>query len=568
MRNLALSVAIIFILSPIVSQTVEPYDIMITELMIDPNPVVGLPNFEWIELYNRSAENINLADFRYSSGATKYKLPSYDLASGAYVMLCDDSDIVELRTFGEAIDIKTFPSLTNGGDAATLEDASGQLIHEVVYSRSWYGNTSKDDGGYTLELINPDDPCLAASNWIASSSASGGTPSAQNSNWARRPPSMGILAQRVVAISDSEIEVSFDRIPSTGLSEMDFSIAPSIGIVDIMEVADDLRSYRIVLRDNLMSGVTYTLTIDGSTEDCVGGSNNTDQNIDFVLPESYSAGDIIINELLFNPIGTESDYIEIYNRSGKFIDVEQLMIGNLDMDGSGSTRSIDPSYILAPEDYLVLTENRAALLLRYPAAIAAKVLEVDLPSFNNNDGNVTLFLDDNGMDVIINALDYTEDMHHAAIDDYEGVALERVDADVESNVVSNWQSGAASSGYGTPTRVNSQSIDGTPSTVDFVFLEQKTFYPSGTRAEVLDIVFQVDRPDYIGTLDIYDGSGRHIHRLASNQLIGRHDVYQWNGRNQQGHMMNAGVYIIVVQLVTLDGNLWTKKLPCVLSRGI
>jgi hypothetical protein len=139
MRNLALSVVLLFLCKPIVliSQSAEPYDIMISELMIDPNPVVGLPNFEWIELYNRTDQSINLENFHYSSGSTRYALPAYDLAAGAYVMICDDSDIDELSTFGEAIDIKTFPSLTNGGDVATLEDPDGNWIHEVIYKKSW-----------------------------------------------------------------------------------------------------------------------------------------------------------------------------------------------------------------------------------------------------------------------------------------------------------------------------------------------------------------------------------------------------------------------------------------------
>jgi len=124
MRNLALSVIVLFFWQPMimVSQTIAPYDIVISELMIDPNPVVGLPNFEWIELYNRTNQPINLEDCLFSSGRTRYKLPEYELAAGEYVMLCDDSDIDELNTYGAAIEIGTFPSLTNGGDMATLED--------------------------------------------------------------------------------------------------------------------------------------------------------------------------------------------------------------------------------------------------------------------------------------------------------------------------------------------------------------------------------------------------------------------------------------------------------------
>ena len=571
MRNLALSVVLLFLCKPIVliSQSAEPYDIMISELMIDPNPVVGLPNFEWIELYNRTNQSINLEDFLYSSGSTRYKLPAYDLAAGAYVMICDDSDRDELRTFGEAIDIMTFPSLTNGGDVATLEDPNGNWIHEVIYKKSWYGDTDKDDGGYTLELINPNDPCLAASNWMASGANSGGTPAAQNSGWMPSTPAEGLLVQSVLTLSGNEIQVSFDRIPSMNISEMDFTISPSISILDIIQDNNDARVLALSLSDNLNSGTPYTLTVASVISDCIGGSKNEEQTVDFVLPEPISTEDLLINEILFNPIGGESDYIEIYNRSNKFLDLRQLMIGNLDSDGTGSRRAVDKSIILGPIDYLVITEDAGALRSRYTSAIDKKILETDLPSFNNASGNVTLFVEDNGMDINIDAMDYDEEMHNSFIDDPEGVALERVDFDVDTNDRNNWQSGAGSTGYGSPTLPNAQRSRASTFNDNLVYLEKKTFFPQKqTEDDQLRIIFELDRSDYIGTINIYDGAGRPIHLLANNQLIGRNDLYNWNGRNEEGILMNAGVYIIVVQLVTVEGDLITKKLPCVLSRHL
>jgi len=483
-------------------------------------------------------------------------------------MLCDDSDIIELRSFGEAIDIPTFPSLTNNGDAATLESPDGTLIHEVIYEKSWYGDPDRDDGGYTLELINPNDPCLAASNWMASSSDVGGTPAAQNSNWMPSNPSEGVIAERVLSKSMNEVEVSFNRIPSSATSEMEFDISPAITIIDIVANDSDPRTLTLVLAEQLSSGTVYTLSVSGSISDCIGQSSGSVQLVDFVLPESFGVGELVINEILFNPIGGESDYVEIYNRSIKFIDLRQLIVGNLDSDGSGSSRTLPDSYVIGPQDFVVLTENRLALLARYPVAVDAKVLEVDLPSFNNTDGNVTLFLEENGTQVIIDAMDYDENMHNVFIDDPEGVALERVNVNSDSDDRMNWQSGAASSDYGSPTLPNTQRIATTISANNLVSLKRKTFFPQGQVDAQLQIVFEVERSDYIGTLDVYDSAGRAVRQLANNQLIGRNDLYQWDGRDQDGQLMNAGIYIILVQLVTADGELVTKKLPCVLSRSI
>ena len=143
-----------------------------------------------------------------------------------------------------------------------------------------------------------------------------------------------------------------------------------------------------------------------------------------------------------------------------------------------------------------------------------------------------------------------------------------MDFDVGSDDRMNWQSGAASSGFGSPTLPNTQRILASSLTESLVYLEKKTFFPQGLTDDQLQIIFETDRSDYIGTLDIYDSSGRYIHQLANNQLIGRNDLYTWDGRSQEGILMNAGVYIVVVHLVTPEGNFVTKKLPCVLSKRL
>lgn len=567
MRKLALILTLIVLPHLVISQ-VEPYDIMITEMMIDPNPVVGLPNFEWIELYNNTNATIDLEDLRYSSGVTRYKLPAYDLAPGAYVMVCDDSDIAELSPFGPTIELRVFPSLTNGGDVARLENTNGDLIHEVTYEKSWYGDTSKDEGGYTLELINPNDPCLAGSNWIASNSETGATPAAQNSTWMPSNPNSGILATAVNPISSSEIEIQFDRLPSSNLSTMDFSLSSGVAFLDVMADEDDPRKVILVAADALELGTVYTLTIDGNIEDCLGGSSGTPQTFDFVLPEPFGMGDLLINEILFNPIGSESDYVELYNNSNKFIDVSQLMIGNLDPDGSGSDRSIGTTRLVEPGEYLLLTEDKTGLIQRYPSAIDSKILEIDLPSFNNSDGNVTIFLEESGGRIIVDEMNYDESMHNEFIDDEEGVALERVAFSVLGTERSNWKSGAASFGYGTPTLPNSQAIIFAVESPEPVFLQNKTFFPENQIDGELLISFVLNRSDYLGTVDIFDSAGRYIRQIANNQLIGRNDLYTWDGRDASGTLKNAGVYIIVVRMFSSDGDIITKKLPCVLSRAI
>ena len=51
----------------------------------------------------------------------------------------------------------------------------------MSYDDNWYRSSGKSEGGWALELINPDNPCALAENWTASTSLSGGTPGRPNS---------------------------------------------------------------------------------------------------------------------------------------------------------------------------------------------------------------------------------------------------------------------------------------------------------------------------------------------------------------------------------------------------
>ena len=53
------------------------------------------------------------------------------------------------------VGVTSFPSLNNAGENVSLMDASSNLVDEVNYTDSWYQDASKEDGGWSLEQINP-----------------------------------------------------------------------------------------------------------------------------------------------------------------------------------------------------------------------------------------------------------------------------------------------------------------------------------------------------------------------------------------------------------------------------
>ncbi|HCZ37408.1 MAG TPA: hypothetical protein DHV26_15930, partial [Cytophagales bacterium] len=54
---------------------VSAKDIILTEIFADPTPQIGLPDAEFVELYNRSAGPIDLAGWKFTDGSSTATLP-------------------------------------------------------------------------------------------------------------------------------------------------------------------------------------------------------------------------------------------------------------------------------------------------------------------------------------------------------------------------------------------------------------------------------------------------------------------------------------------------------------
>ncbi|MCS7075043.1 MAG: lamin tail domain-containing protein, partial [Bacteroidia bacterium] len=150
-------------------------DVIITELLPDPDPVVGLPNQEFVEIHNRSSNLISLNGWIFSDGSTNAVLGNRLLAPGEYLILTANANVSLYQSFGSVLGLSSLPSLNNSGDNLKLFDNNGTIIDSVNYSITWYQDPNKDDGGWTLERIGITTACTGAANWRASVHPSGGT---------------------------------------------------------------------------------------------------------------------------------------------------------------------------------------------------------------------------------------------------------------------------------------------------------------------------------------------------------------------------------------------------------
>ena len=84
-------------------------------------------------------------------------------------------------------------------------------IDSVNYSDNWYKDEDKRDGGWTLEIIDPDNICSEHQNWVASEDELGGTPGTQNSVFANKPDLTGPKLLSAIPISPFELQTTIRR---------------------------------------------------------------------------------------------------------------------------------------------------------------------------------------------------------------------------------------------------------------------------------------------------------------------------------------------------------------------
>ncbi|MFT5823138.1 MAG: hypothetical protein ACI8ZM_004398, partial [Crocinitomix sp.] len=141
-------------------------DVIITELLADPNPVIGLPELEFFEIYNRSDKIFDLADWTINDNSTTADFGTYILKPNEYVVICGEDEGV-LFGIDNYLEVGGLPTLTNSDDDLVLKDNAGLEVDSIHYFLFWYGDTEKDDGGWTLERKHLDSPCSDFNNWAA-----------------------------------------------------------------------------------------------------------------------------------------------------------------------------------------------------------------------------------------------------------------------------------------------------------------------------------------------------------------------------------------------------------------
>ena len=537
-------------------------EVSINEIFADPSPVVLLPEFEFIELYNRTTDKyINLQDWTLSDGSSTATLDSVVIHPGEHYIITSTANAPGFIFYGNVMGVGSFPSLNNAGDLLELRDSSGALMDLVNYSDEWYQDEDKADGGYTLEQINPFATCSGAANWIGSNASQGGTPNAQNSVYDDTPDTTPPSLISVSVVTADTVLVQFNEPLLDGsISTSDIAVSGGITVGGFQLTQPDLNSMTVWFDALIDSGITYTLIL-SNFNDCEGNENPSDQG-DFILPFSAQIGEFVINEILYDPRTGGDDYIEIKNRSHRTVDLKDWYLADLDEGEVGTLRPISTTHFpVEPGGIFAITEDSTNIKMEYITHGIGRFIETDIPSMSNDSGTVFLIAPDSS---IAEKFSYNDDMHFALLE-VDGVSLERIDTERPVDDITNWHSAAATIDFGTPGLENSQYYPtnvnaGTVTTDPEIFSPDYDGYN-----DVLNINYQFEEIGNLGTITIYDPRGRIVKRLVENHLLNAEGTISWDGETDEGTKARIGMYLIHFEVFNAEGKTADHKVSTIVG---
>jgi hypothetical protein len=420
-------------------------DIVINEIMYAPSS--GEP--EWVEVFNRTEHFINLKKWRLTDNSASVVITNSDvfLSAGEYIVLSRDSSVLNYYSIPVEIVVFNLPALNNTGDAVVLKDSLGILIDSLSYLPSWGGNT----GGRSLERISIEDESTHPNNWGSSISRYKATPGTINSI---TPKNYDLVLSELKSVTNyaivgDTIQINAKIVNKGLMPSNDFTVKLFKDTNrDSIPQADELLNSISNLQLNSQDSIVASFLI----EDINEGNNYFIAYIETVLDEDTSnnisyysikgvvvnelRNDLVINEFMYAPLTNQPEWIEIFNRSEKIIEMKNYRIA----DNADTVTVINQSILLYPQEYLVIAADSS---IKKYFNIPSKLVVKNFPALNNT-GDKIILLD--SLNRTIDSLEYKSSWGGSS-----GRSLERIDPDNASTDSSNWKTSInkyrASPGY-------------------------------------------------------------------------------------------------------------------------
>ncbi len=537
----------------------QRHELLITEIMADPAPAVGLPEVEYIELYNPTDKILDLSGITFGDKQTTATFPAAVLMPKSYMLVSSRTDAALFSPDISTLGLSNFPSLNVSGDDLILENANGDLIFAIAYSDTWYNDTEKSDGGWSLEMIDTNWPCAEAENWVASTDARGGTPGAANAVQTSNPDRQSPVMHTAFALGDRTLHITFnEKFDPATLHPSYFELSEGLQVQTVELITE--KEVLLTLDQEIPASTVISIQVRKVT-DCAGNSIVPDQPLTFARPEKATKGDIVLSELLFNPRAGGVPFVELYNTSDKYINLQHWQLANARETTLEITKITDSPWVLAPHQYLALTTEPKVLKADYVAAPEDRLYEASIPALYVSEGTIQLL---DAESHLMENFHYDERMHHPLIKNPKGVSLEKISWDTIATDANRWQSAAGSVGFATPGYQNSQTMQ-TLSPTLLLSAEPKIFSPYQDVQPYTTIRYHAQEAGNVATISIFNIRGKKVRTLMNQQTLAQEGWITWDGTDQALQPLPIGHYIILMQVYDLKGHTSTHRTKVVVA---
>jgi hypothetical protein len=533
--------------------------IVINEIMAAPSGDIP----EWIEGFNRSADTVRIDGWKISdNGTTKALLTGGRMLIPPQELFVVTTDTMQFLTVYPQTAIlyqASFSGLNNTTpDAVVLYDDRNEVMDSIFYRPSWGVNGSASLQRYDTEQFGSD-----SANWRSAVP----TPGSVNSIARKR---MDAELHRVTVERTTEGLALRATVRNIGRE-------PITGAFVRMElpesIDEDLSSLPLpALAPYETSAVSFAWKTDrhGTARVTIRGVVPADERMEndtavisaaFPFPRQS----MVINEILYEPLSGDAEFVELMNRSPDTLDAEGWKL--LDQPGSTGSRAVmllsDTVLKIPPNGFLVIASD-SSFLTRYPEADRKRtVIHPSLSLSNSGEDLVLADLTGTGID----SVRYSPQWHLRSVPS-AGRSLERINPGLPSNDGKNWSSSASRNGA-TP-HVSNSIYTAAVSTHSSTTLSPNPFSPDNDGHEdFLSINYSLPAASSMIRIRIYDVTGRQIRRLVQNEPSGSTGSVLWNGLDDDGRRVRIGMYIILLEaLDNFGGTVRTMKDVAVVARRL
>ena len=274
----------------------------------------------------------------------------------------------------------------------------------------------------------------------------------------------------------------------------------------------------------------------------------------YYIPGPCLPGDVLINEVLFNPDASGARFIEFYNCSNKGINLNSLSVGTTTgSEAAGQFEILSQTErMLLPGGFFVFTADSEKLCSRYRVPFPDRLLVPDhFPSMNQDSGSVVLIT--HGDSVVIDEMWYNDNMQLPFLENKDGVSLERLDPQLPSVLRANWQSASGTSGFASPGYENSHYAADPGKGIDIQLSSALISPDNDGKDDFLYIRLNKVEEGTLVTLRIFDIRGNLVRTLCSSGTASENSLFVWDGTGDNKLRVPIGYYILLSESLSISG---------------